>query len=129
MGNAAFYRLVTNGFSMSGTNVGSQRYMKAFVHLPVAIHENIRSALLVSYGVGSTASALTSTRSIETIDIVDISRDILDMSRIVYPRASDNPLNDPRVTVHVEDGRFFLSNSTRQFDLSQPNHRRPRWRE
>ncbi len=110
-------RLVTNSLSMSSTAFHSRRYMKLYVYLPVAIHPNPRRALLVSYGVGSTAKALTQTDSFEEIDVVDISRDVLEMNSIVFPNPSDNPLNDPRVRVHIEDGRYFLQTTDRTFDL------------
>jgi spermidine synthase len=116
-GEPVSYRLVTNGHSMASTMVPSDRYMKLFVYLPVALHPDPRSALLISFGVGSTAKALTDTKGLESIDIVDTSRDVLEMSRIVYPDPATNPLSDPRVTVHVEDGRFFLQTTPRRFDL------------
>jgi len=116
-GQALHYRLFTDGFSMSGTTAHSRRYMKAYVYLPVAVHPGLKDALLISYGVGSTAKALTDTRSIERIDVVDISPEILGTSALVYPRREDDPLEDPRVRIHVEDGRFFLQTTERRFDL------------
>ena len=117
LGAPLYYRLVTNGFSMSATVGSSNRYMKLFTYWPVAVHPNLHSVLLIGYGVGSTAKSLTDTRSFETIDIVDTSRDVLDMNRLVYPNPKDHPLYDPRVKVHVEDGRYFLLSTSRKFDL------------
>ncbi|MBW2666001.1 MAG: spermidine synthase [Deltaproteobacteria bacterium] len=111
------YRLVTGGFGMASTNVWARRYMKQFVYLPVALHPRPESALLISFGIGNTAKALTDTLSLERIDVVDISRDVLEMSEIVYPDAATHPLRDPRVNVHIEDGRFFLLTTDRRFDL------------
>ncbi len=111
------YRLLTNGIAMSGTGVNGSRYMKMFVYLPVAIHPAPRQALLISYGVGSTAKALTDTRELERINVVDISRDILEMNDIVFPDPATHPLNDPRVNVHIDDGRFFLQVTDRRYDL------------
>jgi len=112
-----YYRLITNGYFMSGTGTTAKRYMKAFVYLPVALHPDPRRALLISYGVGMTAKALTDTSWIESIDVVDISRDILDLNTIVFPNPDDHPLEDTRVRVHIEDGRFFLQETDQQFDL------------
>jgi predicted membrane-bound spermidine synthase len=112
-----YYRMLTNSYSMSDTAYLSRRYQKLFVYWPVAVHPNPRHALLISYGVGNTAKALTDTKSVETIDVVDISRDVLEMNDIVYPSEADQPLRDPRVRVHVEDGRFFLQTTDRRFDL------------
>ncbi len=116
-GETRHYRLVTNSHSMSSTSFQSQRYMRLFVWLPVALHPAPRRALLISYGVGTTAKALTDTRELERIDMVDVSRDILEMNRIVYPEERDYPPADPRVHVHIEDGRHFLSTTDQRFDV------------
>ena len=62
---------------MSATTRDAKRYMKHYVYLPVALHPNPRQALLISYGVGSTAKALVETSQLTSIDIVDISKEIL----------------------------------------------------
>jgi predicted membrane-bound spermidine synthase len=115
-GRPVAHRLITNGFSMSATGMLAGRYMALFVHWGVALNPQARRALLISYGVGTTAQALVETRSLESIDVVDISKDILEMGRLVFP-GRPYPLDDPRVHVHVEDGRFFLLTTDRRFDL------------
>ncbi|HJT16329.1 MAG TPA: spermidine synthase, partial [Thermoanaerobaculia bacterium] len=115
-GEPYVYTLYTNGFSMSGTAFPSRRYMSLFVYLPLALRPQAKSALLISYGVGITAHTLTDARQLASIDIVDISRNILNLGRIVWPGGS-YPLADPRVHAHVEDGRFFLLTTPRHFDL------------
>ena len=115
-GRPLYHRMFTDGFSMSATTAHSRRYMKAYVYLPQAIHPGLRDALLISYGVGSTAKALTDTRGLGRIDVVDISPEILATSRLIFAPEED-PLNDPRVEVHVEDGRFFLQTTQRRYDL------------
>jgi len=116
-GEPLAYRLLTNSHSMSSTVTRDARYMKLFVYWPVAVHPAPKSALLIGYGVGVTAKALTDTRALETIDVVDTSRDILEMNRYVYPDPADYPLDDRRVTVHLEDGRYFLQTTARRFDI------------
>jgi predicted membrane-bound spermidine synthase len=116
-GEALDYRLLTNGISMSGSSFPSRRYMKMFAYWPLALNPEARHALLISYGVGSTARALTDSASLQSIDVVDISREILEMGRLVFPPGERYPLDDPRVRVHLEDGRFFLLTTDRRFDL------------
>ena len=110
------YRLVTNGFSMSGTALGSRRYMSLYAWWPAIVHPDLRRALLISYGVGVTARALTCLPGLERIDVVDLSRDVLEMSPIVQTTLPD-PLSDPRVRVHVEDGRQYLQTTGARYDL------------
>lgn len=115
-GEPYVYTLYTNGFSMSGTAFPSRRYMSLFVYLPLALRPQARNALLISYGVGITAHTLTEARQFESIDIVDISKNILALGRIVWPGRA-YPLANSRVHAHVEDGRFFLLTTPKHFDL------------
>jgi predicted membrane-bound spermidine synthase len=117
LGRPLSYRLITNGFSMAGSGWGDRRYMKAFVYGPLLLQGAPRKALLISYGVGATAQALVDTQSLESIDVVDISRDILEVSRVTAGPGEHHPLDDPRVRVHIEDGRFFLLTTPERFDL------------
>jgi predicted membrane-bound spermidine synthase len=115
-GEPVFHRLLTNGISMSSSDPINARYMKLFAYLPQALRPEARDALLISYGVGMTAQALTDSPTLTSIDVVDISREILSTGRIVFP-GQPYPLDDPRVRVHVEDGRFFLLAAPRQYDI------------
>jgi hypothetical protein len=93
------------------------RYMRYFAYLPMFLHETpIHNALVICYGVGVTARAVLDIPSIESVDIAEISRDVVRMSDRVYS-ASDHPLRDPRTHLTLEDGRFFLETSRRQYDL------------
>jgi spermidine synthase len=116
-GRPLYSRMLTNSFSMSATTVSADRYMRQFVYLPVALHPAPKRALLICFGVGNTARALVRTRELERIDVVDISRDILELSSVLFPDPATHPLRDPRVQVHVEDGRFFLQTRPETWDL------------
>jgi spermidine synthase len=117
LGEPVYTRLVTNGFSMSGTNVSALRYMRYFVYWPLAVHRGpLRNVLVICYGVGVTAGAARDIPDVETIDVVDISREVVAMSDVLYAPDA-HPLHDQRVRVHVEDGRQFLQATPRRFDL------------
>lgn len=117
LGQPLSFRLLTNGMGMSTTAYTGQRYMGLFVWLPLALHPEPRNALLISYGLGNTARALTASSELARIDVVDVSPDVLGMSPLVWSEPGDNPLKDPRVRVHIEDGRFFLLASSERYDL------------
>jgi spermidine synthase len=117
LGQPQYYRLITDGYSMASTDRAATRYMKLFAYFPEAVLPNPKTALLICFGTGSTASALVEDKRLTGIDVVDISPDVLDGSRVVFPDPGRNPLNDPRVTAHVEDGRFFLLASRKKFDI------------
>jgi predicted membrane-bound spermidine synthase len=117
LGAIHYFTLVTNNHSMASTELSNRRYMKAYVYWPLAVRPDAERALLISYGVGGTAQALAAAPGLQTIDVVDVSEAILGLSRLVYSKPGALPLDDPRVRVHVEDGRFFLSSTDRRFDL------------
>ena len=117
LGEPLFYRLATNSYSMASTAVGVERYMKLFAWLPAALHPKLESVLVLCFGVGATASAVAALPEVKSVDVVDTSRDILEMSEVVFPAGARHPLRDARVRTHVEDARFFLQMTHRRYDL------------
>lgn len=110
-------QLVTNAHSMTSSMFYARRYMKLFAYWPLALRPGAKRALLISYGLGNTAEALALAPGLEAIDVVDTSRTILGLSPLVARAGASDPLTDPRVRVHVEDGRFFLRAAAAPYDL------------
>jgi spermidine synthase len=117
LGEPLFHRLATNSYSMASTAVGVERYMKLFAWLPAALHARLEDVLVLCFGVGATASAVADLPEVKRVDVVDTSRDILEMSEVVFPDPARHPLRDPRFASHVEDARFFLQMTDRRYDL------------
>jgi tetratricopeptide (TPR) repeat protein len=92
---------------MSSTELLSQRYMRAMAHIPLLSIDNPESVLVICYGVGNTAHAATLHPSVRRVEIVDLSRHILDHSGY-FKDTNGDVLHDPRVAVFVNDGRHHL---------------------
>jgi predicted membrane-bound spermidine synthase len=116
-GEPYYYRLITNSHSMSATQPRSQRYMRLFAYLPLALRPETENALLIGYGVGVTADALTRDSHLKHLDVVDISKEILSLADSYSDPSYTNPLRDPRVTTFVQDGRFFLQACPERYDI------------
>jgi spermidine synthase len=99
--------LVTNSFAMSATTFLGQRYMRAFVHLPMLISDRIENVMVMCFGVGNTVSAALTHPEIRRVDVVDLSHEILEQAEH-FAAANGHVLDDPRVRVHVNDGRHHL---------------------
>jgi spermidine synthase len=100
-------KLLTNGHEMSATTPLAQRYMRALAHIPLLSMSEPEAALVIGFGVGNTTHAVALHPSIRRIDVADLSRDIL--AHASYFRDGNRDvLDDPRVTVHVNDGRQHL---------------------
>lgn len=109
------HRLVTDSYSMTSTAADSERYMRLFAWLPQAMRSDLNDVLLISYGVGTTAETLLATANTQSLTIADPSATILATSRLI--QRSEQPLDDPRVRVRLEDGRKVLQQNPAQFDL------------
>jgi spermidine synthase len=116
-GEPYYYRLLTNAFSMSATNPYGQRYMRLFAYLPLAFRPESEDVLLICYGCGVTADAFLHGSHVKRIDVVDISKEVFALADFYSSINYSNPLRDPRVHPVVQDGRFFLQATPRQYDV------------
>jgi spermidine synthase len=116
-GEPYYYRLTSNSFSMSATNPRGQRYMRLFAYLPLAFRPESQDVLLLCYGCGVTADALLHGPNVRRMDVVDISKEVFRLAPFYSGIDYANPLHDPRVTTYIQDGRFFLQATPRQYDI------------
>ncbi len=112
-----YYRLMTDGFSMSATNPPNQRYMRLFAYLPLTLNPQPQNALLIAFGCGVTANALTQDVDLKQIDVVDISKEAFALADDYRGVGYTNALRDPRTSAIVQDGRFFLEASPQRYDV------------
>jgi spermidine synthase len=99
--------LVTNGHPMSSTSWLGQRYMRAFAHLPLLSMERPTRVLVIAFGVGNTAHAASLHPTVERIDVVDTSPEVLTLAPY-FAESNRHVLRDPKAAVHVNDGRHHL---------------------
>jgi spermidine synthase len=99
--------LMTNGHSMSNTRWHGQRYMRAFAHIPLLSMHVPRRVLVIGFGVGNTTHAASLHPTVERLDVVDTSREVLSLADY-FAEANHGVLSNPKVVVHVNDGRHHL---------------------
>jgi spermidine synthase len=87
------------------------------VHYALLEHPSPRSLLLIGGGLnGSIAQALRHP-TLERVDYVELDPAILDLEREYFPNEWLALRTDPRVHVHVTDGRLFLKTTQDAFDV------------
>jgi spermidine synthase len=84
--------------------------------LPMLFDRHPKTVLYICYGTGVTAGTLSQFDTIERIDAVEISPDVVENSHLF---ATDNldVANDPRLNVTVDDGRNFLLTTDNRYDI------------
>lgn len=73
----------------------------------------LTNVLIIGAGSGNDV-AIALSRGAELVDAVEIDPVLYRLGRDLHP---DHPYQDARVSVHVEDGRAFLHDTDRRFDL------------
>jgi spermidine synthase len=93
-------------------------------HLPLTVRPEARDVLVVGMGSGVTLGAVLR-HPVAHVDLVEISPEVLELGGHHFRRVNRGALDDPRVTVHVEDGRNFIAfGDGREYDviISEPSN-------
>lgn len=92
-------------------------YHESLVHIPLLSVENPKRALVVGGGDGGVLRELVKHGSLETIEMVEIDRAVVEASLLHLPFVSDGAFDDPRVQVYYEDAFVFLKEVKTPYDL------------
>jgi spermidine synthase len=91
-------------------------------YLPMFMHANPKSALVIGQGSGITLGAVEQFPA-EKIDLVEISSAVIEGSRYFSP-FNHNALEDPRLSLILEDGRNHVTLIDKKYDVivSEPSN-------
>ena len=85
-------------------------------HVPVLLHPDPKSVLVIGYGSGVTMGSVSTYGDIEKLTLVDIEPAVLASGRF-FDHVNEDVLHDPRLTVVIQDGRNFLKTTNQKFDV------------
>jgi spermidine synthase len=91
-------------------------YHEMISHVPLAAKPDIKSALVIGGGDGGTVRELTRYKTIQNIDMVEIDKLVVDISK-EYIKQTSEKLDDSRVKLYYEDGIEFVKNKVNEYDL------------
>jgi len=90
---------------------------KVLGHLPLLLHEGEpRRVLMVTFG-GGIASGAVAVHPIEKLDVVELEPAVVQAASTAYKIENRDVVADPRVAVHLEDGRHFLAMTPDSYDV------------
>ena len=111
-----FGRFLTLDGYMMLTEKDEFIYHEMITHVPMAVHPKVRDVLVIGAGDGGVIRELTRYPEIEHIDMVEIDPLVVEVCKKYLPQTSCR-LNDPRLTIHYEDGVRFIRSCKDQYDL------------
>ncbi len=91
-------------------------YHEMITHPAFAINPQIRRVLVIGAGDGGVARELAKYSQLEQIDVVEIDRRVVEVSREYLPQTACG-FDDPRVQLHFEDGLKFVRRMENAYDL------------
>ena len=91
-------------------------YHEMLAHVPMAVHPGVRNVLVVGGGDGGTVRELCKYKSIESVDLVEIDKDVVLLAKKHLPFTA-SALEDPRVKVWLEDGLRYVRGKKDAYDL------------
>ena len=111
-----FGRFLTSDGSVIFSEKDEFTYDEMIVHVPMAVHPNVRKVLVIGGGDGGVARELSYYQEIEEIDVVEPDELFVKVCQEFFP---DNArgLDDPRVKVYYRDGLRFLRGKQDEYDL------------
>ena len=93
-------------------------------YIPVFASHNPKNVMLIGLGGGFTLDALTNFDEIESIDLVEINPQIIEVVSEEFSAYNNNAIGDPRINIVIGDGRNHLAASEKKYDviISQPSN-------
>ena len=112
-------RLVINGFMATSQSIDKsdtqfEHYMAWMGHMPMILHPDPKTALVICFGTGQTANAVR-VENPERLDIAELSKHVLSMAHLFS--ANQGVLEDSRVHPTIMDGRAFLRRTNKTYDV------------
>lgn len=108
-------------FRLDGHFMTSERdeffYHENLVQVAALAHAGPERALVVGGGDGGSAEELLKHPSMAAVTIAEIDAAVVDVSRRHFVDVHHGALDDPRVTVRIEDGLKFVEDSVDEYDL------------
>ncbi|WP_232820870.1 fused MFS/spermidine synthase [Dyella sp. C11] len=115
-GDNRFHRLYIQGVSNSGDTLPSQRYMRLQALLPLIIHRSEpRSALVIGFGTGITAGALSQYPGLTTRVVAELLPAVVRAAPQFQGNYAAN--RDPGLEIRLRDGRRELLASNQTYDM------------
>lgn len=112
-----------NNSMVVGTTYDALKAVKLLGHLPMLFHGNPVEILVIGFGTGITTSSVTLYPEVEKVDCIEIARGLKDASRL-FTSYNRNVISNPLINYKVKDGRNFLLQSEKKYDVitCDPTH-------
>jgi spermidine synthase len=90
--------------------------------IPMLLQPAARNVLVIGLGSGITAGSVLR-HPVDTVDLVELSPEVV-QANVLFAPYNHHLLEDPKLKLHIEDGKTFLKTVRKQYDvvISEPSN-------
>jgi len=106
--------MTVNGNHQASTDASTAYVHRRIGHLPMALHPDPRTALVIGLGGGATAGAVSVHGA--SVDVVELAAPVVRGARL-FSSVNYGVLDRPNVRLRVDDGRNFMMLTPKRYDV------------
>ncbi len=111
-----FGKMLTLDGAIQFTEADEKYYQEPLAHCALFSHPNPKNVLIIGGGDGGILREVAK-HPVRSIDLVEIDKDVIDLTKKYLPDFAQNSWKDPRVKVFIEDGALFIKKAKKKYDV------------
>ncbi len=108
--------LILDGITQAAQK-GECYYHEPMVHPAMCTHPRPRRVLVIGAGDGGIVREVLKYPCVMSVDLAEIDEGVIAFSRQYLPSVNQGAFDDPRVRIHITDGRDFVEKNPGRFDM------------
>ena len=117
--------MMVDGNIEADTTFLQRRHFVLKGHLPLLLHRNPKTALVVGLGLGITLSNTLRYPSLDNVQVVELSPEMAE-AQSYLKTINDDVLSNPKLSLRIDDARNYLSLEDKKFDMITADPIHPR---
>jgi spermidine synthase len=101
---------------MMVTSTTQGPYNESMAQIPIHLHKNPKSVLIIGGGDGCVLNSVLKHQSIENVVLAELDGEVINATRKYFPEWN-KAFDDPRVTIRVGDGTAYVRECKENFDI------------
>ncbi len=114
--SSLFGRMLILDDAVQTTERDEFTYHEMLTHVPLVTHPKPERVLIIGGGDGGTLEEVLK-HTVEHATMVEIDREVVDVSRRFLPTISGGAFDDPRARLLIDDGIAFVQTTSDRFDV------------
>lgn len=117
--------LAIDGNIEADNSLTQLRHFVLKAHLPLMLSSTPKDVLIVGLGLGITTASVLKHADVHKVDVVELLPSVIE-AQDYLKEVNGDVLADPRLNLYIDDGRNFLRNTGKKYDMITADPVHPR---